>query len=134
MQIPSADTLCIFPVVQQVIGAATFVSNLLKTIYNIAKAIFTKTWKGGVELYEERDRALNTPQEAEVTQRILSLPGYQIEMNVAYMAVGIIRAIPVIGTIYSLGAHYELNKMTQTIDDPRVEAVPFRITPHLVYT
>ncbi|MBA2369008.1 MAG: hypothetical protein H0V82_08305 [Candidatus Protochlamydia sp.] len=134
MQIPSTDTLCILPVVQQIIGGATFLSNLVKTIYDIAKAILTKTWKGGLELYEERSRAFNTPQEEEVNQRILSLPGYQFEMHTLGMMVGIIRAIPLVGTLYSLAAHYDMIKLKQNIDDPRQEVVPFRITPHVVYT
>ena len=119
MQILSADTVCVLPIVQTVVGVCTFLSNMIKVIYDLARALFTNTWKGDNELYEKREKAVGTPDENQFNQNILSLPGYQFEQHVLYMCIGLIRAVPVIGTAYSLAVLYDKIQMIPVLDDPR---------------
>ncbi|WP_068471265.1 hypothetical protein [Candidatus Protochlamydia phocaeensis] len=115
----STDFVCIFPGIQQVVGVATILSNSVKAIYDLARALFTLTWKNSSALYEERAQALNAPAELKkIEKRILSLPGYQFELHTLYMLIGIIRAIPVLGTLYSAGVCWGNVKWTQIIDEP----------------
>lgn len=121
----STDFFCMFPIIQQGIGTATFFSNMIKVIYDVARALFTQTWKGPEQVYADLQNAKDTSndqEEKKITAEILSYPGYQFERHVLFMIIGIARAIPILGTIYSISIRNHFTTIRLSLDDPRKKA------------
>ncbi len=123
-RVTAADYLSIIPALGQIIGVFTVLSNTVKVICDLGRAAITGTWKGDVSLYERRVENLNDEEALRQTDNeLFALPGYRAEHHARFILIGILRALPVIGTLYSLAKCCRLFTVEQTLDDPRIEAI-----------
>ncbi len=120
MKITAADALSIFPFAQQIVGASTVLSNTVKLLIDIADLVTAKfaeiigtkarekrydaLIENGRELkthYQECKRAGLLRQQRENEQVMLGCRR-NIEQHVKFIGVGLLRAVPVAGTVFSI--------------------------------
>jgi uncharacterized protein len=106
LQVYQREIECIVPVLGTVIGAATVISNVSKTIYDVAKGVFF-----GVHLLYQRVQ--NQPLQA--WEKINQIKK-DLFRHLTFIAIGVIRMIPVLGGLArGLYLDYKFNQQYQLI-------------------
>lgn len=114
------DSICILPFFQQVVGVCTISSNIFKSVFDTVShatdiAIKYK-WIKGLP-YEECQklslasvlRCCETEEYKEVVRNRFKSDERNLPRHLCYILVGIIRAIPIAGTLYSIVRFNELD-------------------------
>lgn len=118
---PRADELSVFPILQQLVGVETTLYGIVKIVEDVVKFFFTK--KKIDLLYSEKSQALNDSKERlrktdkkmkierkelrkKIKQltyecRLLKTQQTHFKKHFFFICIGIIRATPLVGTIYS---------------------------------
>ncbi len=102
----SADKLSCWFLIQQVIGVATVLSNITKAVGDLARIAFYK---------------INSMADSNADEEVREIKGYLRDAekdcieHVTYIGIGILRAIPIIGTIYS---NYRISQARNFVERP----------------
>ncbi len=109
------DRACAIPVVQTVIGVSVIVVHAAYAVYEIARGILMGRWNTPEDDTVEKLRATcSNPRPWNVSEvgsepryklailkKVMDLPGVAFDRHVAYMKMGFLRAIPIVGTMYT---------------------------------
>ncbi len=141
--VPSADALSVLPVAQQVVGAGTVLSNVGKLGLDVFNRIGLALDQRSTNKELKAIEAYKKDGDIKVLPRYLrnTIAREQVELHVnaldkalaknkadrtqhiKYIAIGIIRAIPVVGTIYSIYRLVQKYKIEKAKQNETVETV-----------
>ena len=102
-QSATLDKLCFYPVAQQAIGVTTILANIGATIGNIARVIFNSIsaayHKTKIKAGDPASKSLEMYTSAELDKKSAQ---NDLEESVKGIGIGVLRTIPIAGSIYSL--------------------------------
>lgn len=92
------ETLCIFPVIQQVVGVSGAIYHFAKLMSNLAKRAFYE-----IKYDFEADKGIWKLASCSVELFVFRLVNdYKRDKHLSHLALNILRAIPVVGTAISI--------------------------------